>query len=81
LAIGSIDRIGKLSEQLDYSQLLHSEWAKDQSIKLSSFISRAQVEVDFLAKYQQDLFGIEVKTNDQVMSRDLEGLRFFDKEV
>jgi len=79
--IASSDRIGKLSEQLVFSQLLHSAWAKDQSIKLSSFRTRAGVEVDFIAEYDQELFGIEVKTNDQVMSRDLEGLRFFDKEV
>ncbi len=79
--IASSDRIGKLSEQLVFSQLLHSAWTKDQSIKLSSFRTRAGLEVDFIAEYEQELFGIEVKTNDQVMSRDLEGLRFFDKEV
>ena len=73
----SRDRIGKLAEQLVYSQLLHSAWAREKQIEISSFRLRSGMEVDFVVKLDGRLIAIEVKTNDDPVSSDLEGLRFF----
>jgi predicted AAA+ superfamily ATPase len=77
----SIDRVGKLSEQLVFSQLLHSAWAADKEIKISSFRTRNGLEVDFVVELDQKLYAIEVKHSDQVHPDDLEGLRLFDSKV
>jgi predicted AAA+ superfamily ATPase len=77
----SSDRVGKLSEQLVFSQLLHSAWAADKEIKISSFRTRSGAEVDFIVELDQKLYAIEVKHADQVQLDDLEGLRLFDSKM
>lgn len=77
--VASADRIGKLSEQLVYSQLLHSSWSKDLSLTISTFRTRAGLEVDFVCEMEQNLFAIEVKNSDHLTSSDLEGLSYFSK--
>ncbi len=77
----SLDRMGKLSEQLVFSQIKHSSWAQDKEIRISSFRTRAGVEVDFIIEIEQSLYAIEVKTNEHIISDDLVGLQFFDKAI
>lgn len=77
----SLDRMGKLSEQLIFSQIKHSSWAQDKEIRISSFRTRAGVEVDFIIEIEQSLYAIEVKTNEHIISDDLVGLQFFNKAI
>ncbi|MDH4468442.1 MAG: AAA family ATPase [Bacteriovoracaceae bacterium] len=75
--LASADRIGKLSEQLIFSQLLHSSWANDVDLKIFSFRTRAGIEVDFILELQGEYYGIEVKTSPNLDHRELEGLKYF----
>lgn len=75
--IASPDRIGVLAEQLVFTQLMHSAWAHDQEIEISSFRTRKGLEVDFIVKLESQVYAIEVKTSDQLNSEDFEGLDFF----
>lgn len=77
----SLDRIGKLAEQLVYSQLLHSAWALDKDIKISSFRTRSGLEVDFIVEIDQQIFAVEVKNNQDIISDDLAGLNFFNDTI
>jgi predicted AAA+ superfamily ATPase len=78
--VASQDRIGALAEQLIHSQLLHSAWARDEEIELSSFRTRKGVEVDFIIKWRKKVYAIEVKTADHLSSDDCEGLIYFAKK-
>lgn len=73
----SRDRIGILAEQLICSQLVHSAWARDVDIRLSTFRTRAGIEVDFIVEHAQKVFAIEVKPNDDIITADLTGLHLF----
>jgi predicted AAA+ superfamily ATPase len=75
----SLDRVGKLAEQLIHSQLLHSSWAKEKEIQISTFRTRAGAEVDFIVELNGDIYGIEVKNSDDIQSSELEGLREFQR--
>lgn len=75
----SADRIGRLSEQLIFSQLLCSSWTLDKPIKISTFRERSGLEVDFLIQIDGDFFAIEVKTSDSINSDDLNGFQFLQK--
>jgi len=75
----SLDRVGKLAEQLVHSQLLHSAWAAEKQISISTFRTRAGIEVDFVIELEGKTIGIEVKNSDDLQSSDLEGLREFHK--
>lgn len=75
----SLDRIGPLAEQLVFTQILHSSWAHNQSVTISSFRTRAGVEVDFIVETKNGPIAIEVKTNDNISTEDCEGLIFFKK--
>lgn len=75
----SADRIGALSEQLVVSQILHSSWAKRVEPQISTFRTRKGIEVDFVVRISQDVFGIEVKTSEDIQNDHLEGLIHFSK--
>jgi predicted AAA+ superfamily ATPase len=75
--VPSADRIGALSEQLVFSQILHSAWAWDREVQISTFRTRQGIEVDFIVELDQSVFGIEVKSSDQILSSDLGGLLEF----
>lgn len=75
--VASPDRIGILAEQLVFSQLLHSSWAQDIDIQISSLRTRKGQEVDFVVKIDSQVFAIEVKTSDTLSSEDFAGLEFF----
>lgn len=77
----SLDRVGKLAEQLVFSQILHSSWTKELDIKVSSFRTRVGQEVDFIVEMNGVSIAIEVKNSDDPSSEDLEGLKFFDQNV
>src|SRR5699024_6145085 len=70
----SRDRIEKLAEQLVFSQLLHSAWAAEKEIKISTFRTRSGVEVDFIVELDGKIFGIEVKTSANLNPEDFQGL-------
>ncbi len=78
--VPSLDRIGPLAEQLIYTQLLHSAWARDEEIELNSFRTRKGVEVDFILRWQNKIYAVEVKTSDRLSSRDCESLIYFAKQ-
>lgn len=75
----SLDRIGVLSENLVFSQMLHSAWAFDKEIQISTFRTRKDIEVDFIVKVEQSCFGVEVKNSAGATSEDCEGLSYFSK--
>lgn len=77
--VASKDRIGVLAEQLILNQLVHSSWARDLDTDISTFRTRAGVEVDFIVEHSQRLFSIEVKTTDDVVRDDLQGLHYFNE--
>ncbi len=73
----SRDRIGILAEQLVLNQLVHSAWARDKDITVSTFRTRSGLEVDYIVELSNKLFAIEVKASDDITSEDLSGLGFF----
>jgi predicted AAA+ superfamily ATPase len=75
--IASKDRIGILSEQLIYNQIVHSAWSRGVEARISTFRTRRGIEVDFIVELEGKLFAIEVKSSDDICDDDLEGLRFF----
>lgn len=75
----SRDRIGVLTEQAIFSQLRHSAWAQKKRIDLYTFRTRRGEEVDFVVNLQGDIFAVEVKTNDDVMTDDVASLIAFKK--
>lgn len=76
----SEDRIGVLSEQLVFSQLRHSAWARGSEATLWTFRTRTGIEVDFVLELEGARpVAIEVKANDDVSSEDCEGLLHFHK--
>ncbi len=79
--IASSDRIGLLAEQLVFSQLKHSAWAKEKDITIYSFRTRQGIEVDFVVKIEETLYAIEVKNSENLISEDFSGLDFFKDNV
>ncbi len=75
----SPNRIGPIAEQLVFNQLMHSAWAFDKEIILSSFKSRQGLEVDFVCQIEGDVFAVEVKSTDQVIPDDVHALHEFRK--
>ncbi len=70
----SLDRVGVLSEQLVFNQLLHSAWANDEDIEISTFRQNKGVEIDFNVKHKNILSavitsaaGIDATTRAKVM--------------
>lgn len=76
----SLDRVGVLSEQLVFNQLLHSAWANDEDIEISTFRQSKGVEIDFIVKHKNILSAIEVKNSDRIQTDDLDGLLFLKKK-
>lgn len=73
----SADRIGVLAEQLVFSQLIHSGWARELDVKISTFRTRSGIEVDFIAEVDRKIFALEVKASDGINSDDCVGLEYF----
>jgi len=64
----SDDRKGILFEQLLYTQLLHSAWAKDLDISINTFRTRGGLEVDFIVTLDKQRIAIEAKAMKDVYS-------------
>ena len=79
--VASSYRMGKLSEQLIFNQIMHSAWASNLDCKISTFRTRTGLEVDFIVELEQKTYAIEVKTTDQIDHRELSGLDFFNHAV
>ncbi|MDZ4678453.1 MAG: AAA family ATPase [Oligoflexia bacterium] len=77
--IPSADRIGILAEQLVFIQILHSAWAWNKDITISSFRTRKGIEVDFIAETKNGTVAIEVKAGDRFTTEDGDGLLYFQK--
>jgi uncharacterized protein len=75
----SLDRVGVLAEQLIFNQLLHSAWAKDKEIKISTFRTRGGIELDFIVELEGHIIGIEVKHSDNIITDDCDALLYFQK--
>lgn len=76
--IPSIDRVGVLAEQLIFTQILHSSWAKNSEVKISSFRTRKGNEVDLILEIDNEKpIAIEVKTSEHITTEDCEGLSYF----
>lgn len=76
----SRDRIGVLAEQLVLNQLIHSAWARDLDMNISTFRTRNGLEVDYVVELSRKLFAIEVKASEDVSSVDLTGIHFFQEQ-
>lgn len=72
----SKDRIGNLLEHMFFAQLRNSAAALDQSIEINYFRTRHNVEVDFVIKWKNKYYAIEVKSG-EVTKQDLSGLKIF----
>ena len=59
----------------------NSAWAVEKQAKISTFRERGGIEVDFIVEIEDRTYAIEVKTNENMISDDLEGLKFFEKNV
>lgn len=77
--IPSTDRMGPLAELLVFTQILHSAWARNLDVNISSFRTRRGIEVDFVVQLQQRVNAIEVKAGDSASTDDCEGLLYFKK--
>lgn len=75
----SLDRIGVLSEQLVFTQMLHSSWAQNIDVNISTFRTRRGIEVDFVVKLDSAVHAIEVKNSDVTGTEDCDGLIYFSK--
>lgn len=73
----SADRVGRLFEQLVFSQLVHSAAAFDQTVRLSTFRTEHGAEVDFILERSGELIAIEAKASRTVGQGDLRGLKRF----
>jgi hypothetical protein len=62
------------------NQLVHSAWAHDEDITISTFRTRGGLEVDYIVELSNKLFAIEVKTSDDIVTDDLTGLGFFNEQ-
>ncbi len=72
----SVDRKGNLLEHLIFAQLRNSAMALDQKIEIYYFRTRSDVEVDFVIRWKNNWYAIEVKSGD-VSKSDLSGLKIF----
>lgn len=75
----SLDRIGKLFETLVYNQILHSSFAFDQDIRISTYRTEHGAEVDFIVETENALWAIEVKASQNVGKNDLRGFESFSR--
>ena len=75
--VASPDRIGRLSEHLVYTQLVHSAAAFDDDVRISTFRTEHGAEVDFIVERGADVFAIKVKASRAVAASDLRGLERF----
>lgn len=74
----SLDRKSILFEHLVYAQIRNSAIAHDLPIDIRFFRTRHGVEVDFIIKFKNNIWAIEVKSGD-VSSQDLTNLQIFRK--
>ena len=70
----SSKRIGMLSEQIVYQQLLHSSEALRKNIKINSLRTRGGLEIDFWIQLESKNIGIEVKSSDKLIDDDVRHL-------
>ena len=75
----SPERLGILTEQLIYQQLLSSAQSLSLDIDIHSLRTRSGVEIDFWIKLEGKRFGIEVKTSDKLSNSDVRHLVLFKK--
>ncbi len=75
--VASPDRIGRVFEQLVYTQLVHSAAAFDDDVRVSTFRTEHGAEVDFIVERGAELVAIEVKASRTVAASDLRGLERF----
>ncbi len=73
----SSDRIGRLFENLFFTQVLQSSFNSDCDIRISSYRTEHGAEVDFIIEKDNDVWGIEVKASSNVGKADLRGLKNF----
>ncbi len=74
----SDDRKGGLFETLVFNQILVSASALRKSIKISSYRTENDAEVDFIVELDGDTWAIEVKASRNVGRSDLTGFTSFD---
>ncbi len=73
----SADRIGRLFDNLFFSQLMCSAQAKDLDIKVSAYRTSHGAEVDFIVELNREIWAIELKASQNVGAADLSGLKSF----
>lgn len=71
----SPDRLGTLSEQLVFSQIMNSAKSFDKDVTISTFRTRSGSEIDFIVKLDQKIYAIEVKHSDELHSSDVKALK------
>ena len=75
--VPSVDRVGDLFEHLVLQLITSGAMAKDDSVRISTYRTEADAEVDFILQRGTDVFAIEVKSSRKCQSSDLRGLQSF----
>lgn len=73
----SLDRVGLLFEHLIFNQLVHSSFARDREIRISTYRTEHGAEVDFILETGKKIYAIEVKASWNVGVNDLRGFKSF----
>jgi predicted AAA+ superfamily ATPase len=73
----SSDRMGLLSDQLVFTQIVHSAAAFDERVRISTFRTEHGAEVDLVLERATDLIAIEAEASRTVGQSDLRGLTRF----
>lgn len=73
------ERLGILTEQLIYQQLLSSAQSLSLDIEITTLRTRSGAEIDFWIKLDNKKFGLEVKTSDKLSEADVRHLVLFKK--
>ncbi len=79
--IVSPDRIGMLFEHFIFNQLNEIATSMNEEIRISSYRTENNAEVDFIIERKNEIIAIEVKASRFVSSSDLRGLKSFQEFI
>jgi len=69
----SLDRIGPLFEHWVLQEIIHTAYARDMELSVTTYRTQAGAEVDFIVEREGKLFAVEVKASRNVGRSDCRG--------
>ncbi len=73
------DRVGFLFENLVFAQIRASGYSADKDIRIYSYRTEHDAEIDFIVKVEGQIFAIEVKASKNVQDIDSRGFKSFEE--